>query len=307
MSVSFSTHTELEFDPRYNELDFVLARLDANNDPLDPAVQEEISWPLINDQSQQLLAIGFDWRVLLWQLRAKLHLQGCSALWECLNAAEQAFIQLPENDEARALAATGLGWLAGNQCLASFKHSPLTPDSVLTLEHLQQRRLHEESTTLNFPESVSLLAAAEEWYRQHRIPALQEQLHDCLKMLDGIEINANKSVSDYQFQPNNLRHYLQATLRCLQEDVPANVDELAASSIPPTQVISAAGGKLQNRRDAILMLDNVLDYFAQHEPSHPAPVFLRRARKMIGMDFVEIIEEMLPDAMSTLQQFSGKA
>jgi type VI secretion system protein ImpA len=312
MGHNFLTHPELEFDSRYSEIDFALARLDANDDPLNVEFQESISWSQINDQCQHLLLTGFDWRVLLWQLRARMHLQGCSAFWVCLATIEQAFASLPEDDEARHQAATGLGWLAGTQCLSTFKNARLSPDSLLSLEQLQQRELDEYRPTLHFSELVSAQGMADQWYRNENLPTLQEQLHNSLLMLDRIIEIANSTAEGYMLNPHGLRDYLQATLKYLQSMATSHSDEPSLSSAltidtVPMAESKAAQGHPQNRRDAIIMLDSVLDYFAQHEPGHPAPVFIRRAQKMIGMNFAEIVEEMLPDALTTLQQFTGKS
>ncbi len=50
----------------------------------------------------------------------------------------------------------------------------------------------------------------------------------------------------------------------------------------------------------------ILEYFQHYEPSHPAPIFIRRTKEMIGMDFYSIVEEILPEAVITLKQFTGK-
>jgi type VI secretion system protein ImpA len=55
-----------------------------------------------------------------------------------------------------------------------------------------------------------------------------------------------------------------------------------------------------------LLLDQVLDYFQNYEPSHPAPILIRRSQKMIGMDFATIVEELLPESLASLNQLSGK-
>jgi type VI secretion system protein ImpA len=309
MSLNFSISPELEFDSRYSEIDFALAKLDANNDPLNAELQDSISWSQINDQCQHLLLIGFDWRVLLWQLRAKLNIQGCSALWQCLETLEQAFTLLPEDNEVRQGAATGLGWLASNQCLSILKNARLSPDSSLSLEQLQQRELVEECSNLHFSDIISAQTTADNWYRHENLPSLQEQLHDSLRILDGVVNNANATAQSYMLNPQGLRDYLHTTLKYLQTMATSQADapsQPSSSSSANAFKAEAPHGQPQNRRDAIIMLDLILDYFAQHEPGHPAPVFIRRAQKMIGMNFAEIVEEMLPDALGTLQQFTGK-
>lgn len=55
---------------------------------------------------------------------------------------------------------------------------------------------------------------------------------------------------------------------------------------PLIQMIRAfAHGKI------IMMLDRILEYFQHYEPSHPAPIFIRRTKEMIGMDFIPLLKK----------------
>jgi type VI secretion system protein ImpA len=63
--------------------------------------------------------------------------------------------------------------------------------------------------------------------------------------------------------------------------------------------------RLASRADAIRALDAVCAYFEQHEPSSPVPMFLNRAKKLTGMRFVDIIREMSPESMNTIDLIVG--
>ncbi|MGL5001458.1 MAG: ImpA family type VI secretion system protein, partial [Casimicrobium sp.] len=64
-------------------------------------------------------------------------------------------------------------------------------------------------------------------------------------------------------------------------------------------------GRLASRADAIRALDAVCAYFEQHEPSSPVPMFLNRAKKLTGMRFVDIIRDMSPESMNTIDLIVG--
>jgi type VI secretion system protein ImpA len=64
---------------------------------------------------------------------------------------------------------------------------------------------------------------------------------------------------------------------------------------------------LQSRADAELMLEKVRLYFLQHEPSHPAPIMLERVQRLIQLDFLDIIRDLAPDAVTQLQGLFGRA
>lgn len=77
----------------------------------------------------------------------------------------------------------------------------------------------------------------------------------------------------------------------------------AASAAPGSA--QGPSGEIRNRRDAILMIDKIVDYFARHEPSNPAPLLLLRARRLIDMNFVDIIRDMVPDGMGQIEVIAG--
>ncbi|ORM65554.1 type VI secretion system protein TssA [Pantoea rwandensis] len=64
---------------------------------------------------------------------------------------------------------------------------------------------------------------------------------------------------------------------------------------------------LTSREDAELMLEKVRLYFLQHEPSHPAPIMLERVQRLIQLDFLDIIRDLAPDAVTQLQGLFGRA
>lgn len=73
----------------------------------------------------------------------------------------------------------------------------------------------------------------------------------------------------------------------------------AAAVAPPTRGIAT-------REDAIRMLDLVIDYLRQAEPSSPAPLLIQRAKRLIGADFMAIMADLAPDAVDTVERISGQ-
>lgn len=63
-------------------------------------------------------------------------------------------------------------------------------------------------------------------------------------------------------------------------------------------------GEIRSRKDAIRMLDKVSEYFRRNEPSSPVPMLLQRAKGLISKDFMEILKDLTPDAVSQAEVFS---
>lgn len=64
-------------------------------------------------------------------------------------------------------------------------------------------------------------------------------------------------------------------------------------------------GEIQSRADAVLMLDKVIAYLQRTEPGNPAPLLIERAKKLIGVSFLDIIANLAPDAISTIEHVTG--
>lgn len=45
--------------------------------------------------------------------------------------------------------------------------------------------------------------------------------------------------------------------------------------------------------------------FEEFEPSHPAPLFIRRIQRLMNMDFYDIIKDMTPNSLDTLDILIG--
>ena len=60
--------------------------------------------------------------------------------------------------------------------------------------------------------------------------------------------------------------------------------------------------QITSREEAAAMLAKVCAYFEAHEPSHPAPVLIRRVQQLIPLGFHEILRNLAPQG---LEQFEA--
>jgi type VI secretion system protein ImpA len=69
---------------------------------------------------------------------------------------------------------------------------------------------------------------------------------------------------------------------------------------------AAMRGEIQSRQDALQMLDRVIRFLEQTEPGNPAPLLIERAKKLIGVSFLEIMANLAPGALDTIETVTGK-
>jgi type VI secretion system protein ImpA len=91
-------------------------------------------------------------------------------------------------------------------------------------------------------------------------------------------------------------------------------DESGAGAQPvpgdqPSSGITSAGSKsidvIRSREDAARLLDKVCEFIERTEPSNPAPLFIRRAQKLMVKNFVEIIQELAPESLAPIKKMTG--
>lgn len=76
--------------------------------------------------------------------------------------------------------------------------------------------------------------------------------------------------------------------------------------LPPINTDSWRKIHLQDRKDVELVLEKVCLYFEEFEPSHPAPLFIRRIQRLMNMDFYDIIKDINPEGLDALEVLIGK-
>jgi type VI secretion system protein ImpA len=64
-------------------------------------------------------------------------------------------------------------------------------------------------------------------------------------------------------------------------------------------------GEIASRDDVQRMLDKLVQYYARHEPSSPIPILLERAKRLVPMNFFEIMQDLAPDGIAQLTVIRG--
>lgn len=80
----------------------------------------------------------------------------------------------------------------------------------------------------------------------------------------------------------------------------------AAPGARPARGGAGMSGTIQSRADVIRALDLICDYYRDHEPSSPVPLIIQRAQRLVDKDFMTIMSDLTPDAISQLQVITGK-
>ncbi len=68
---------------------------------------------------------------------------------------------------------------------------------------------------------------------------------------------------------------------------------------------SNLSGAVSSRAEAIRAIDMICDYLERAEPTNPAPLFLKRARQLIGQNFLQLLKTLAPQALSEVAGMVG--
>jgi len=64
-------------------------------------------------------------------------------------------------------------------------------------------------------------------------------------------------------------------------------------------------GAIESRNDALRAIDMVCEYLERTEPTNPAQLLLRRARKLVNKNFVELVRELAPESLNEVARVMG--
>jgi type VI secretion system protein ImpA len=214
---------------------------------------------------------------------------------------------------------------------------PLCRPEDARLPHPSLRDILAASGELSVPEkdastlpSMKIIDAA---FEQADIEALKDthqMLFDCLYHLHAldqmlIERVGASSVPDFSRLENLLRQ-MQSKTGLYMERRGYGADGSSAKNAngkaggdpakgdagrtPDGAVPTVSGpgltGSVASNQDVQKALDMIISYYERSEPSSPVPLLIKRAKRLVGKSFVDIIRDISPDAMSQVQMVSGE-
>jgi len=93
-----------------------------------------------------------------------------------------------------------------------------------------------------------------------------------------------------------------------EPEVPVSADGQEETSGPgPSDPLrsSSRSGEIASSRDVEETLDRLIAYYAKQEPSSPVPILLARAKKLVGADFMTIVNEIAPGGADNVKLIGG--
>lgn len=309
---------DLEYDPAF------LALLEAGagkseqqyGDTVIPA--EEPDWPTVLDQAMQLAARTRDLRVAVWIVRAAARTAGWTGAVQGLQLVHGLIerhwkhvhpqLDASDHDDPTARMSALSPLIHGNAGLADLRAASISGRrGGLTVRDIELAFGHAEPLPGEaVPTESGLLQGLEK--ELAAAPALLAAMRAGAEVVKGIgtvlEHKLDASLSP-DFTP----------LRKLTQRVADAAAKLAGDATPSpdaggaaaeaTAAIARASGAITTREDAVRALDRVCEWLERNEPSHPAPLLIRRAQRLMSKSFVDIIRDLVPDGLTQVERIAG--
>jgi type VI secretion system protein ImpA len=311
-----------EYDPPFKDIEKAATRVLPKEFGEHRTPGQEPNWPQVLELSKGLLERSKDARIAIYLARALLHTEGAVGIGEALTLIHELTAQYWDHLHPQ-LEDGGDATMRVNALTALQDAEGLLPDLrnafvVNSREHGQLRvrdievalgRLppREGATALSIEQVRAQLAAA--IASGNPIPQALAQAIEAIQAMRNLlgERVTIGSVPDFKALTDIL-----LPLKKVCDDAvpqPTNPDPEVPHTehgVSPAVTLPAANGPIRSRADALRVLDGVCAYLEHNEPSNPAPLFIRRAQRLMSKSFVEIVEDLLPDSISNLEHLAGK-
>lgn len=137
-----------------------------------------------------------------------------------------------------------------------------------------------------------------------RAKATAERLDQWITETVGASNTPNlKSLHDLLSQINKILQE-QLTRRGVGEAIEEAPESAGAggSASGPSDPIR---GSVRSNGDVVMLLGKICEFYQREEPSSPVPLLLRRAERLVGKTFIEVVRDLSPDALSQLKMVAG--
>ncbi|MER8624412.1 type VI secretion system protein TssA [Mesorhizobium sp. M1143] len=203
--------------------------------------------------------------------------------------------------------------------------------------------LQEAASGLNATEKAALVSAhgqllnrvgsgcaAHQDQAGEQMTALIAGAHAAIEALDAVDTALNARLDSNGAAVPDLKRFLQRVLTTLERNTAVETTEEAATkgaaspaappASPAAPVRNGHGAemmasyaetgaglpdRISSRDDVVKCLDLVVAFYDRTEPSSPIPHLARRVRRMVHMDFVELMEDLAPSGLKEFRLLAG--
>jgi type VI secretion system protein ImpA len=281
---------------------------------------QSADWGEVRRLAESLLQRTRDLRVAVWLTRALLHTEGFCGMAVGLRLTngllehfwDHVHPQLdPDDDNDPTMRVNALLPLVSFDAVLDDLRSARLVRSrqvgTVTVRDVEvaQGRLNPREGEQAYAESqlTQILADAED--PEAPLGALADDTLVLLEQLSGLLQERLGAVASIDFKP--LRDMLVAIRQALPNGqvVTESIDSMVESSVVVSAGASSVPGIIGSRQDVVATLERIIQYLERAEPTNPAQLLIRRAQRVMNMNFLEAMNELAPEGLPQAERSVG--
>lgn len=277
-------------------------------------------WREIRDRSLEVLGQSRDLRVLTHLAAAGLHTEGLGAFGQALEAAktwlstwwDQAF---PRIDEDAILRRNALNCFADRVAVVDgLRRAPLLVHrqiGIYSIRDIEIAQGHLTPGPEEPPRDASQLDALLGALETETLQTVAGQVTAAIENFRAIESTmrdhgGSEAAPDFTAPLQLLARTKILLDGQLATRMPADAASAAADGEGGGRAAGVrAPGAIGTRDDAMKTLDAVAAFFRANEPSSPVPLFIERAKRLVGKDFLAVLADVIPDSVAQAKSVGG--
>lgn len=279
--------------------------------------ERQPDWREIRDRSLEVLTKSHDLRILGHLAAAALHTDGLDPFGETLEAAATWLGSwwnetYPRIDDDAILRRNALNCLADRVAVVDglrraplLVHRQLGTFCIRDIEIAQGQLTPAPDEEPRDPGQLEAVLTAIELESLQTVAARVSRAAKNFRAIEAVmrDQGGSEAVPDFSAPLqllDRVRVLLDAQLSQRTPAAAANPD-----AVPNAGAAVAAPGAIGTRDDAIRTLDAVAAFFRKNEPSSPVPLFIERAKRLVGKDFLTVLEDVIPDSVAQAKSVGG--
>lgn len=160
---------------------------------------------------------------------------------------------------------------------------------------------------------LAIINAAFEDTSAEELQASEADLTGCLDALVAIDRSLTAKVGASQSASLT---GLKSALLEVRKEVQSALAKRGYGPEPESAEVTGGGGgggvsgpslsgEIRSNGDVLMALDKICRYYERSEPASPVPLLLKRAQRLVGKSFVDIVKDLTPDSISHLEGITG--
>jgi type VI secretion system protein ImpA len=334
---------DLEYDPTYAEMEQAAAGKPEQQMGNAVIEGEEPDWKLVRNSATELLLRTKDLRVCAHLCRASTGLDGLSGLADSLRLIDgivttfwgSLYPQLdPDDDNDPTARVNAVMALASPSFIRSVEKLPLLSLPVLGSVSWNdiKPKPNEASGQANSSAVLAIVnqSKPEVVAAQHQAAAAAHQASLSIERFITQQVGAASApnleplqelLKKIESQLGKWAESRKPKEEALPADEPERSDDAGdkaaaglaatgpsgATAVRRRAVPSGGGfsGSVGSREEVLVAIDAILDYYRECEPSSPLPLLLMRARRLAGLSFMEILQDICPEGLPRARSLVG--